>query len=311
MTPHTLTIYTHHTLLHAGLWSYIRLMESCWSQDAAERPSFEAIAGRLKAMQRWRMVINRLQQSECMAAHARRIRSMPAMTRPGIKHPLHPPTHPHAAAAAAPGAGVGAATAAAAGEEEAAVRRAVSAPPAVSPIAAGASGSASSSSAAELLRLPPSPVAAAALRSQGSRGLMPPPLLPSSLPPPTLPQQQQQQQGLRAWRGISSIPEVDAGEAAAEHDGMQSLQASLLSQAALIDNMSSLPVSSTVVHGTRLAIIGLPAQQDEQDALASVVDAKQIAEAKRVLLVASDLPSCYATQSLLDQAAGLGAKWFH
>ena len=35
-------------------------MEACWAQDAAERPSFEVIARRIKAMQQWRKVISKM-----------------------------------------------------------------------------------------------------------------------------------------------------------------------------------------------------------------------------------------------------------
>lgn len=37
-------------------------MEACWAQNAAERPSFEVIARRIKAMQRWRKLIGKMQR---------------------------------------------------------------------------------------------------------------------------------------------------------------------------------------------------------------------------------------------------------
>jgi hypothetical protein len=40
--------------IHSGLDMFVRLMRDCWSQQAADRPCFEVIARRLKAMQRWR-----------------------------------------------------------------------------------------------------------------------------------------------------------------------------------------------------------------------------------------------------------------
>lgn len=50
-----------------GLWSYIRLMQDCWSHEPSARPSFEAIARRIKAMQRWRKVISNLQPVDAAA----------------------------------------------------------------------------------------------------------------------------------------------------------------------------------------------------------------------------------------------------
>ena len=49
------------------------------------------------------------------------------------------------------------------------------------------------------------------------------------------------------------------------------------------------PVSTAVVHGTRLAVIPTHPNVDERDALASIADSTQIKQA-RVLFVASDLP---------------------
>jgi hypothetical protein len=54
-------------------------MEECWSQEAADRPCFEVIARRLKAMQRWRKLKVRLSH---VGETARRIHSSPAMQRP-------------------------------------------------------------------------------------------------------------------------------------------------------------------------------------------------------------------------------------
>lgn len=42
-----------------GLFTYVRLMKECWAHDLAQRPSFEVIARRLKAMQRWRTIISK------------------------------------------------------------------------------------------------------------------------------------------------------------------------------------------------------------------------------------------------------------
>jgi hypothetical protein len=47
---------------------------------------------------------------------------------------------------------------------------------------------------------------------------------------------------------------------------------------------------------------------EEQDALASIVDPEQIAAAKRVLLVASDLPSRYAP-NLHDHGIRVRRSW--
>lgn len=58
-----LCMYTlAHTHAHTGLQNFIRLMQECWAQDPAQRPTFESIARRLKAMQRWRMVLSRHQK---------------------------------------------------------------------------------------------------------------------------------------------------------------------------------------------------------------------------------------------------------
>jgi hypothetical protein len=43
----------------SGLFTYVRLMKECWAHDPAQRPSFEVIARRLKAMQRWRKIISK------------------------------------------------------------------------------------------------------------------------------------------------------------------------------------------------------------------------------------------------------------
>lgn len=43
----------------AGLFTYVRLMKECWAHNPAQRPSFEVIARRLKAMQRWRKIISK------------------------------------------------------------------------------------------------------------------------------------------------------------------------------------------------------------------------------------------------------------
>ena len=54
-------------------------MEACWAQDPSERPSFESIARRIKAMQRWRKLIGKLRHAG-EAAH--RSHSMPVMRAP-------------------------------------------------------------------------------------------------------------------------------------------------------------------------------------------------------------------------------------
>jgi hypothetical protein len=64
-------------------------MQDCWSQEPAERPSFEAIARRIKALQRWRKLSCRL---EHVGAAAQRTQSMPS-----IKPTQLEPTQPCAA----------------------------------------------------------------------------------------------------------------------------------------------------------------------------------------------------------------------
>lgn len=228
-------------------------MQECWAQDAAQRPSFEAIARRLKAMQRWRMVIGSL----------RPISEAPSVSR----------THSMPAPSAA------ADTGRAEESRQEPVRRTASAPAPDGNVQSPPPPPPLSRSAMQHTSL------AAVLRGELPRPTLPPPL-PSPLPP------QLQPLHTRQWRAIPSIPEVEVegGDAG----GVQVLEEPPL-QPAGTDSMSSLPVSSAVVQGTQLAIISLPAQQDEHDALHSVVDPGQIAEARRVLMVASDLPSHYHT----------------
>ena len=242
-------------------------MQECWSTDASERPCFETIAGRLKSLQRWRLLRRGLTHLGMIPS--RRTQSMPAMVRPEqLDRRRAQPTDDAAGSGSTTG-------------DAALARRVVSAPPAVSPQAA-----------ADSIGQQQVPGRAAAALHMGALRAVPP--LQLSLPPVPL----HGRLGRTSGRGISSIPEMEGETTGVEQ--MPSLQPSLLSPFTTADAHSSLPVSSTVVDGRCFAIIGLAAQQDEHDALSSVADPQQIADAARVLLVASDLPSCYATHSLFD-----------
>lgn len=238
-------------------------MEECWAQDPSQRPSFEVIARRLKAMQRWRRIINRL-QPHVEQAITRRTRSMPAMGRNGVPYSTQ-------AGGLGPGMAAGGRTQSAASassdESQEPARRIASAP------AAATKGRVS---LAEALR-------AGLLGGAGGPPSMLPqlPALQPNLPPP----------GTQHWRGVSSIPEGESDQQQQERwDAEQQRRLDALYGD---DLAASVCVSSTVVGGTRLAIIPTGPATEEQDALASIVSPEAIAEAKRVLVVASDLPSSY------------------
>lgn len=262
------------TSTHSCLETYIRLMEECWAQEASERPCFEVIARRLKAMQRWRKLKLRMHR---VGETARRVHSMPAMAQPGR------------------GSQQGALTDSAADsrddEGEAAgpvARRVVSEPAAGSRAAEQQLTPIAARLRQELLQPMPAPA-------------WQPPLLPQL--PPT--------HSLEYARGVSSIPEAEGDEhrlsGSQDSIGPPHTTPFLSDQTgAHDDNMSSL-VSSAVVHGARLAIIPTGPAVEEDDAL-SVMDPEQLAAARRVLLVASDLPSRYQS-SVLEHGIQVRRSW--
>lgn len=92
-------------------------------------------------------------------------------------------------------------------------------------------------------------------------------------------------------RGVPPIIETELEAAAGPR--MQSSLTEEETHASTLDDMSL----SAVVHGERLTIIPTCPTAHNADALASIADPAQIAEA-RVLLVASDLPSRYVDLTL-------------
>lgn len=258
-------------------------MEECWAQEASERPCFEVIARRLKAMQRWRKLKLRMHR---VGETARRVHSMPAMTRAGR------------------GSQQGALTDGAAdsrddeGDASGPVARRV-----VSEPAAG-SGAAEAQQGQQQQLTP----IAARLRQELLQPMPAPAWQPPLLPqlPPT--------HSLEYARGVSSIPEAEGDEGEHRLSGSQDSIGPPHTAAFLSDqtgdhddNMSSL-VSSAVVHGARLAIIPTGPAVDEDDALRSVMDPEQLAAARRVLLVASDLPSRYQS-SVLEHGIQVRRSW--
>jgi len=233
-------------------------MEECWHQDPNLRPSFEVIARRLKAMQRWRRVINEL-QPHVQEALTRRTHSMPAssMMRGSGGYPGG------RTQSAVSGSGDD--------DQQDRARRTASAPP-----ASGQPGRVSSM--AELLR-------ADLMRPLGCKVL------------------QQLPDGSRQPRpGVPSIPETHPGQQRQQQWDQQQQQQwnqqQQQQQAMAGDDLTaSVCVSSAVVEGVRLAIIPTSPTMEEEDALTSLVSPELIAEAKRVLLVASDLPASYDQQA--------------
>lgn len=229
-------------------------MEACWAQDPAERPTFEVIARRIKAMQRWRKLIGRLQHA---GETARRAHSMPV-----VRSAEHAATQSGYAAVSYD-------------ERYDAARRIESAPP-----------------QAQQQQQQHVPLAAA-LRQELMRPMPQPqwtPPLLSQLPPAS-----SMQRG--PWRQLEdehrtcAMGETQQTDRGAVDMHSTQLPAGLQCPHTALDNMPA-PVSSAVVGGTRLAVIPTCPTVDEQDALHSVADRTQIAQA-RVLVVASDLPSRY------------------
>jgi hypothetical protein len=67
----------------AGLFTYVRLMKECWAHDPKQRPSFEVIARRLKAMQRWRKIISKHSTLHRAASALRQSSSSSSLTKEG------------------------------------------------------------------------------------------------------------------------------------------------------------------------------------------------------------------------------------
>jgi len=227
----------------AGLFTYERLMKECWAHDPAERPSFEVIARRLKAMQRWRTIISKHSTLHRAASAVRQSSSCSSLAKAG----------------AAPAAA-----------------------------AAGHSGS---------------PQAAAVPTANGNSAD-----LQRARSSVFSPQTDSEQAPLRPARGspsasqqeLSCVPsylsDYDDDELP-EFDDLEDFDAAL-------QQAASAPVSEAVVHGTRLAVIGVSSHQDEQDALASVAGA-ELSHARKVVLVGSDLPA--GTFSRQSMRGGMGS----
>jgi len=224
-------------------------MEACWAQDPAERPTFEVIARRIKAMQRWRKLIGRLQHA---GETARRAHSMPVVCERSVEHAETP-----------------SGSAAVSYDERCdAARRIESAPP----------------QAQQQQQQQQVPLAAA-LRQELMRPMPQPQWMPpllSQLPPAST------QRG--PWRQLEGEHRTGATGEQQTHQGAGDMY--ITQQPAGLERPLIAPVSSAVVGGTRLAVIPTCPTVDEQDALDSVADRTQIAQA-RVLVVASDLPSRY------------------
>jgi hypothetical protein len=310
------------------LATFIRLMRDCWAQDAAQRPSFEVIARRLKAMQRWRMLIARHATLQRAASAVRRTTSSCTLSRTPSSHlhlsrlmdaptptPVRSKTYgalaksssvddfERAAAAAAAAAGAGAPAAGAAASAlntNGSVTTSGHAHHHV-PVSSLATNSAttglSNGSCSMLDRTRSSRTDASTFSTP--RRVSPP--AGSGAPGA------RHRRGL-SWAGAGSASALGAHQldhlmSDAEDDGfydddeqlpgylddLEDADAALQATSTGPGAFASIPVSEAIVRGTRLAVIGVDNPQQERDALASTCP--ELAAAKQVLLVTSDLPT--------------------
>lgn len=234
----------------SGLFTYVRLMKECWAHDHAARPSFEVIARRLKAMQRWRKIISKHSTLHRAASHLRQSSSWSSLSKEQQGKP--------GGSSVANGNG-----SPATGSGDAHIP--VSALTAASGVTAATPNGVSPTlglSRARSAQLTDGAV-------QPSRPPMSPAqsLVPSQHPSPGVPEYSSSEYD------DESLPEFEDFE---DPDGTQLA--------------ASAPVSEAVIHGTRLAVIGVHSHQDDRDALASVAGA-ELALARKVVLVGSDLPA--------------------
>ena len=255
-------------------------MQECWAQDAAARPTFEVIARRIQAMQRWRKVISKMRPASDAACRALSLPTLAGLG--GVAASLQSaggqPADAHSAPTVCRDQGVSAAQQQQQQQLSPVQQQPQSLPvlPQVVPLPShkgfqplelcgadpveqdAASGRGPALQAhARIVGLGAASAAAAGVLQDERRQ-----------------QQQQQQQQQFAVQGHGTSPAPAAG-----------MLPSCVEEAGL-------SLCSAFVHGERLAIIPTCPAACEFDALASIADPAQIAAA-RVLLVASDLPSRY------------------
>lgn len=245
----------------AGLFTYVRLMQECWAHDPAARPSFEVIARRLKAMQRWRKIISKHSTLHRAASALRQSSSCSSLAKAGgSAH--NGSMHNGSMHNGSPYVN---------GSPQ------IPASPQVTGVSADGSAtpSANGHSRSSMAR------ARSSVLSPGTdSGVLPPrPPVGSSIP------SQLSQSGVPDYSSSDyeddSLPEIE------EFEDADATQA-----------QASVPVSEAVVAGTRLAVIGVGTYQDERDALASVAG-DELSLARKVVLVGSDLPAgTFGRQSL-------------
>jgi hypothetical protein len=205
-------------------------MQECWAHDPAARPSFEVIARRLKAMQRWRKIISKHSALHRAASALRQSSSCSTLAK--------------AAGGSAHNGSMHNGTPFANGSPQ------VPASPQVTGVSADGSGTPSANGHSRSRSRARSSV----LSPGTDSGVLPPrpPVGSSSQVPSQLSQ--------------SGVPDYSSSDY--EDDSLPEIEEFEDADATLAQ--ASAPVSEAVVAGTRLAVIGVGTYQDERDALASV-----------------------------------------
>jgi hypothetical protein len=242
----------------AGLFTYVRLMQECWAHDPAARPSFEVIARRLKAMQRWRKIISKHSALHRAASALRQNSSCSSLAKAGAGGSAHNGSlhngSPHVNGTAQ-----------------------VPASPQVTGMSADsmAPPPANGNSRSSTLR-----TRSSVLSPGTDSGVLPPrPPMGSSVP---------------SQLSQSGVP--DSSSSDYEDDSLPEIEE--FEDADTTQQQASVPVSEAVIAGTRLAVIGVGTYQDERDALASVAGDELSLARKVVLVGSDLPAGTFGRQSL-------------
>lgn len=239
------------------LATYVRLMCECWAQDSVQRPSFEVIARRLKAMQRWRMLISRHSTLQRAVSAIKHSHSSSSLSNSQISR-LTASDTPHRQRSGALGKSVS-----------------------TEDMGAGTPSMSRNGGGWQRSLAGHPMLQRGGMESTGA-------LVSASVPFDDL--------------GLCSEVDDDDGDELPHQDDLEDADAMLAASSI----PSSIPVSKAIVRGTRLAVIGVSTPQEERNALASTCP--ELAAAKQVLLVTSDLPTGrpFSRQALKERSSSSG-----